>query len=258
MPEKTFIKLKRGLLDPKHRQKIGPRIWLLLYMIDRADWETGKITDWRDKEAAKDLDMKLRTVRDQRQKLESDDYVSSVQSYQVQTITINNWIDPSERWEKSPEHGDNPMSPWGNNQMSPCAHGNNQMSPHGISSNVTIYHIKNILSDNNYYDFDTLKTFLFQATGDLTEYKVGALSQALSRWQDHQGKLDDQHKDKHYHPSAVIAQAIQKTGEAPRPSVRYMSAIVNRWIDGGINLNGHGGKTKTNAMREQLEREGIL
>ena len=204
--------------------------------------------------------MKLRTVRDQRQRLESDEYIGSMQSYHVQEITINNWFDPSSRWEEPPKHGDNQMSPLGNNQMSPCPHGDNQMSPHGISKNVTIYHIKNILSDNNYYDFETLKTFLYQATGNLTDTKVAALSDALSRWENHRKVLGETHKDKSYKPSAVIAQVIQATGEAPRPSVKYMAAIVDRWIKNGITLNGHGGnkKSKTSAMREQLKREGIL
>ena len=44
MAEKTWIKLKRGILEKKHRDELGIRIWLYLYMLDIVDWDTGIIT----------------------------------------------------------------------------------------------------------------------------------------------------------------------------------------------------------------------
>ena len=94
--KKTWIKIKRGLLAPKHRNKLGIRIWLYMYILDQADWETGKIFEWRDKEAAEDLQMPWRTLQQQRQQLDEDGYISCVQSGNKQIITINNWTNPRE------------------------------------------------------------------------------------------------------------------------------------------------------------------
>ena len=94
--KKTWIKIKRGLLEPKHRDKLGIRIWLYIYILDQTDWETGKIFEWRDKEAAEDLQMNWRTLQQQRQQLAEDDYISCIQSGNKQVITINNWTSPRE------------------------------------------------------------------------------------------------------------------------------------------------------------------
>jgi hypothetical protein len=94
--KKTWIKIRRGLLTPEHRNKLGIRIWLYLYMIDRTNWETGKIFEWRDKPEADDLEMPWRTLQQQRQQLENDGYIACKQVQQSQEITINNWINPRE------------------------------------------------------------------------------------------------------------------------------------------------------------------
>ena len=47
MARKTFVSVKRGLTqDPKHRERMGNRIWLFLHIIDRADFETGMVYDY--------------------------------------------------------------------------------------------------------------------------------------------------------------------------------------------------------------------
>jgi len=44
--KKQWISIKRGLIrDPKHRIVMGECVWLFQYMIDIADWNTGKIPD---------------------------------------------------------------------------------------------------------------------------------------------------------------------------------------------------------------------
>lgn len=94
--KKTWIKIKRGLLDPKHRDKLGIRIWLYLYILDQTDWETGKIFEWRDKDAAFALQMPWRTLQQQRQQLAEDGYISSEMKGNKQVITIHNWTSPRE------------------------------------------------------------------------------------------------------------------------------------------------------------------
>jgi len=92
--KKTWIKVKRGLLSPAHRTRMGARIWLFLYMLDRADWETGIVYGWIDREEAKDFGMQHRTLTDQRQQLEKDGYIVCVQRQRHQDIKMVKWTDP--------------------------------------------------------------------------------------------------------------------------------------------------------------------
>ena len=92
--KKTWIKIKRGLLEPKHRDRLGIRIWLYFYILDQADWDTGAVIEWRDGDAADDLQMQKRTVRQQRQQLEDDGYISCLLAGNKQVITIHNYTNP--------------------------------------------------------------------------------------------------------------------------------------------------------------------
>lgn len=97
MPRKTWIKLKRGLSeDPKHRVKMGVAVWLFLHMLDRADWETGMIHNWKDKDEADDMRLPLRLMRAWRQKLEGGEYIKCQQTLHGQDITIMKWVNPRE------------------------------------------------------------------------------------------------------------------------------------------------------------------
>jgi hypothetical protein len=91
---KTWIKVKRGLIEPKHRVQLGIRIWLYLHILDRADWETGKVIDWSDKCEADELEIPLETLRSQRRQLEEDGYITAVKGQYSQQIIIHNWTDP--------------------------------------------------------------------------------------------------------------------------------------------------------------------
>ena len=51
MSKKTWIKVKRGLLAPKHRELLGVRFWLYMYLLDKTEWETGIVYGWKDKDA---------------------------------------------------------------------------------------------------------------------------------------------------------------------------------------------------------------
>lgn len=92
--KKTWIKVKRGLLEPKHRDRLGIRIWLYFYILDQADWDTGSVLEWRDADAADDLKMQKRTVRQQRQQLMDDGYITCELAGNKQVITIHNYINP--------------------------------------------------------------------------------------------------------------------------------------------------------------------
>ncbi len=92
--KKTWIKIKRGLLEPKHRDRLGIRIWLYFYILDQTDWDTGTVLEWRDGDAADDLQMPKRTIRQQRQQLETDGYITCKLAGNKQIITIHNYTNP--------------------------------------------------------------------------------------------------------------------------------------------------------------------
>lgn len=105
MASKTFIKVRVGILEPRHIFQIGGAIWLYLYILNRADWKSGKIFEWRDKDAAADLGVYVQSIRNQRTRLEAGNYISSIQKFHRVEITVNNWHDPSEKVINK-NHGD--------------------------------------------------------------------------------------------------------------------------------------------------------
>ena len=87
--------VKRGLsADPKHREAMGQSVWCFLHIIDRADFETGKVYDWRDSDEAEDMGVNERTLRGWRQNLEKSGYIHCQQKQRGLEITIYNWINP--------------------------------------------------------------------------------------------------------------------------------------------------------------------
>jgi len=95
--KKQWISVPCGLSrDPKHRQAMGESVWLFLHMLDRADWESGKVMEWKDEAEADEMGMPVRTLREHRRKLEELDYISCAQKQYGQEITIHNWTSPRE------------------------------------------------------------------------------------------------------------------------------------------------------------------
>lgn len=89
-----WMKIHSGLLEPKHRETLGVRVWLFMYMIDQVDWTTGMIDKWTDGNAAAALEMPKATVRTQRYGLQEDGYITSYQTFQALRIVIHKWRDP--------------------------------------------------------------------------------------------------------------------------------------------------------------------
>lgn len=123
MARKTFVKVRRGILSPSHINAIGEAVWLYLYMLDRADWETGKIYDWRDQDAADDLGIYLGTIRNQRKKL-TGIYIDCIQHPRGLEITVRKWADPRNKADIFNEEGDNESDNQSDNPLS--VEGDNQ------------------------------------------------------------------------------------------------------------------------------------
>jgi hypothetical protein len=136
MAKKHWIYIKRGLSeDPKHRAQMGECVWLYLHIIDRADWETGIAYDWKDEAEAADMGMPVRTLREQRRKLDDLDYITCKQHQYSQDIVIKRWINPRDYSGKVINQGDIPMEPQKSNQ--PYTQDDNQGDTQGSSQNVT-------------------------------------------------------------------------------------------------------------------------
>ena len=116
MSKRIFIKIKRGILSPKHYNAIGPALWLFLYIIDRTDWNDGLFKGYTDAEAAEVLEVPKRTIRSWRIRLEDGEYIACRQSLHSQTIYVNNWSNPKEKWieeiDKIIEQKELPFESW--------------------------------------------------------------------------------------------------------------------------------------------------
>lgn len=107
MARKTFIKVRRGILDAQHTEKLGAAWYLFFYMLDQADWETGIISGWKDQFAADDLQKPLSQIRFHRQHLEKEKYIICTKRQHDQIITINRWKDPRKDTFEEPESKQN-------------------------------------------------------------------------------------------------------------------------------------------------------
>ena len=91
---KTWIKVKRGILEPKHIEKLGNAWYLYFYILDNADWETGTIKEWKDEYASQDLEKPIGMIREHRKHLVTEEYINCEKKRYSQTITIHNWTNP--------------------------------------------------------------------------------------------------------------------------------------------------------------------
>ncbi len=95
--KKQWISVKCGLSrDPKHRRQMGKSVWTFIHMLDLADWETGIVYDWKDENAAEDMGIDVRVLREDRRRLDEEGYITCRQKQYGQDITIHNWTNPRE------------------------------------------------------------------------------------------------------------------------------------------------------------------
>ena len=153
MSRKTFIKVRPGILDPEHRVAIGDAIYLYLYILNRADWKTGKIYDWRDKDAAEDLGYHIQSIRAQRVKL-SPKYILVEQKKYHLEITVLNWEDPRKKLDHesdskrslSPVESDSQSDSNGDSQSD--SNGDRMRSPLPFNQDIQINREHNTHAEN--------------------------------------------------------------------------------------------------------------
>jgi len=95
MTERTWIKIHSGLTnDPTHRERMGIRVWLFMWLVDHAEWDTGVVYNYTDKWAGEEMQVSSRTIERQRQDLEGQDYIFCHAGFQCQHIRIMRWRNP--------------------------------------------------------------------------------------------------------------------------------------------------------------------
>lgn len=153
--KKQWISVKCGLSrDPKHRQAMGESIWLFLHMLDTASWDDGICHEWTDQDAAEEMGMPVRTLREHRRKLAELEYITCNQKQYTQDIIIHNWTNPREYngYVYNKKQGDRILSPEGDTQgsrkdVTPTYNSNNkdildgildyQLKPQGIRDSIS-------------------------------------------------------------------------------------------------------------------------
>jgi len=138
LTKKTFIKVRRGILDPKHRRKMGEAVWLYLFILDRADWEEGAVIEYKDLDAAESLGLPLSTLRVQRRKLEDACYIRTIQHQHFLEITISKWENPKEKNINKPVEGYNEGDNEGDSKLTPSNNeGDNQGDIQGYNEGAS-------------------------------------------------------------------------------------------------------------------------
>lgn len=92
---KSWIKVHTGLTDdPKHRDRMGVRVWLYMRLINMAEYETGVVWFYRDAAMAALMGMPKNTLRTWRRDLEEMKYIKCYPGDQCQHIMIAKWRNP--------------------------------------------------------------------------------------------------------------------------------------------------------------------
>jgi len=96
--KRNWIKVRSGLLDKKHIAALGMSPWpLYLYILDHVDWDTGKISYWKDEEVAIDLGVQTWKVRECRKVLENIKFISCAKLQRCQELKVEKWMSPYDR-----------------------------------------------------------------------------------------------------------------------------------------------------------------
>ena len=176
MARKTWIKVKRGILEPRHINKLGVAWYLYFYILDNADWETGKIFEWKDKFAADELGKPLGMIREHRKLLVTEKYITTTQNRLSQTITIMNWTNPRMYDGKVLNEGSEKDEPYTEKADEGSGKGYGKgVLDHAKISHSSLYHIThNTGKDKDILDeaFNTMRISLFSNTLSPSWWKI--------------------------------------------------------------------------------------
>jgi len=257
--KKTWIKVKRGLLDSKHRERLGIRIWLYLHILDRANWDRGAVLEWRDEGEAKVLEMDLSTLRIQRRQLEADGYIRCERRGHSQRLIILKWVNPREytgRVYNPPDMAGATKSPSVENltlvdgqAIASEGPSDNQSDRSSDSQSVQLPTLV-VLKDSHYHtshvtsqDDDAAKRFALvvraweTTSGPITAGIAEDLGNLADEMDIHRLKLPLGAAGGHVDGNGWVCAGIREaraSSDGRRPSVRFVQRILERWMMEGF------------------------
>lgn len=229
--KKLYIAVKCGLIeDAKHREAIGNRIWLYLHILNRCEWEAGKVLEWRDRDEAQELNMSQRTLATQRQELADLGYISCQQKGNHQVITVHNWTNPRSYGGEIINKGTQKCAP-------SKAKGTPEGTPEGTyeGSNEMSTPTYNQIPNDRYQNGDGEKpgdggASDFSSLVKVYENNINLITPIMA------DELRDALKE---YPLEWIETAIKETVKSGVRNWNYALAILKRWKSGGkISLGG--------------------
>jgi hypothetical protein len=245
--KRNWIKVRNGLLDPKHIKALGfcPVI-LYLYMLDGADWDTGMIIGWVDGDAAEVLGVETWQVKKFRNRLKREKYIQCKRAYHGQNITINKWDSPfgdkssgapqSERKDHSVPHSTECIPKYDN-------HSDKTQYPNCMSTSSETIRLKDIKSGAKTAPDISLETEVDVMT---EPKKIGEVIKSLD-WVDAQIKYAK--------PPDSAARFPEEVREVIREFIRLwkvepLSGQMSDWIISGRELNQVCGEYGLRAMKQ--------
>jgi len=257
---KSWISVKCGLSrDPKHRLAMGESVWLFLHILDLAEWETGRVSAWKDESAADEMGMPIRTLREHRRKLDELGYITCVQKHYGQEIVIHNWTSPREyggevrnKRDKKEPQGDRIMEPQGDRIMEP--QGSTQdVTPTSYST------FKNQKGDDDDGAFARYEKLYSLYQQNITPEVAPLMNKILAN----HAKT---YPVEWYEPAFAIY--LKNKGSQSSMSFEYIEKIWASWKEHGFGWspkkNGNGAKPSASqeprgaaAARKFLERHGV-
>lgn len=216
----TWIKIHTGLTNDKvHRERMGIRVWLFMWLVDHADWSSGVVYDYTDRWAGDEMGLSSRTIEDQRQTLERDGYIQCYQAFQCQFIRIMRWRDPR---QVNPSQINIPGDETSYGTFR--THGTELSVPIPAESSVPL-HIDQILSDSSTHVDGNDRPNIFT----VYEQNIGVLSPMIVEKLKYWDALV---------PEEWIEHSIRIAVENNKRNIAYAEAILRRWQDQGFMDNG--------------------
>ena len=228
MARKTWFKVKRGILDPKHIDRLGNAWYLYFYILDNADWETGTIPEWKDIYAADDLGKPLGMIREHRKQLVDGKYIRCDKQQYSQKITIFNWTDPrrydgivqninTESWDFSElQEDDLEIESYDQSKGQSSPQSSGQTFPNQAVNDVPFIQSQNHISHNTV--LTTTTAFAVFAA------EIGSLSPTVS---ERLGMLVDDYSDQ-WVQDAIKEAVLNNVKKLP-----YIEAMLKSWKENG-------------------------
>lgn len=215
MTKKAFTAVYNDLIQPDHFARIGAAVWLYLYLLSEADWQSGEVDGYKDRQAADTLGAELWSVRRWREKLEVGGYVVTERRAGggILRVTVTRYKSP--RILKSDGKGVQKCTPEGDKNVYP----QDAVSTSGMLTSTILTKL-NTQTEGCAMDAELSSERFVNIQRMLERHGIIIKPQEV-------GLIDDWIKE---HDDDRIIQALDLSAGK---SVKYADVILCRWKRGG-------------------------